>query len=102
MMQFKKTIHEDGKVTNHCVRTTHSEQNAICQAAKLGVSLNGATLYCFAFPCYVCAKLIITSGIKRVVVAKDYHASKDSKDIFEEVGIEFEILNKEVQKYENM
>ena len=100
--QFKKTIHEDGKITNHCVRTTHAEQNAICQAAKLGISLNGSTLYNFMFPCYTCAKLIITAGIKRVVVMKDYHASEDSKNIFKEAGVEFEILNKEVQQYENM
>ena len=33
--QFKQTTHEDGTVTNHCVRTIHAEQNAICQAAKL-------------------------------------------------------------------
>ena len=100
--QFKKTIHEDGKITNHCVRTTHAEQNAICQAAKLGISLDGSTLYNFMFPCYTCAKLIITAGIKRVVIVKDYHASEDSKNIFKEAGVEFEILNKEVQQYENM
>jgi len=42
--QFKKTIHEDGSITTHCVRTVHAEQNAICQAAKIGVSIDGATL----------------------------------------------------------
>lgn len=100
--QFKKTIHEDGSVTNHCVRTTHSEQNAICQAAKLGISINGATLYCFMTPCFVCAKLITTVGIKRVVALKDYHASEDSKNLFNEAGVEFELLNKETQCYKNM
>jgi dCMP deaminase len=100
--QFKKTIHEDGEVTNHCVRTTHSEQNAICQAAKLGIPLEGATLYGFMAPCYTCAKLIITAGIKRVVSVKDYHASSDSKAIFDKAGVKFEVLNSEVQEYENM
>lgn len=38
--QFKQMTHEDGSVTNHCVRTVHAEQNAICQAAKLGVSVD--------------------------------------------------------------
>lgn len=42
---FKKTIHEDGSVTNHCVRTVHAEQNAITQAARLGIALEGGTLY---------------------------------------------------------
>lgn len=37
--QFKQMTHEDGSVTNHCVRTVHAEQNAICQAAKLGIAL---------------------------------------------------------------
>jgi dCMP deaminase len=100
--QFKGMAHEDGTITNHCVRTAHAEQNAICQAAKLGIPLEGATLYCFMAPCYTCAKLIITSGIKRVVASKDYHASKDSKDLFAEAGIKFELLNKEVQQYDKM
>jgi len=100
--EFKGKVHEDGKITNHCVRTTHAEQNAICQAAKLGVSINGATLYGFMFPCYTCAKLIISSGIKRVVSVRDYHASGDSKRIFGEAGVEFELLNEEVVKYDKM
>ena len=45
----------------------HAEQNAIIQAAKLGVSVEGATLYCTHQPCVICAKMIINSGIKRVV-----------------------------------
>lgn len=45
----------------------HAEQNAIIQAAKLGVSIDGATLYCTHQPCSVCAKMIINAGIRRVV-----------------------------------
>ena len=44
----------------------HAEQNAIIQAAKLGVSIDGATLYCTHQPCSVCAKMIINAGIRRV------------------------------------
>ena len=44
----------------------HAEQNAIVQAAKLGVSIDGATLYCTHQPCSMCCKMIINSGIKRV------------------------------------
>lgn len=100
--EFKGKVHEDGKITNHCVRTTHAEQNAICQAAKMGISIDGATLYNFMFPCYTCAKLIISSGIKRVVILKDYHASKDSKRIFDEAGVKYELLDEEVVKYDKM
>lgn len=100
--QFKSVIHEDGSKTNHCIRTIHAEQNAICQAAKLGIPLNGSTIYCFMSPCYTCAKLIIASGIKKVIALKDYHASADSKRIFKEAGIDFELLNDKVQQYDNM
>jgi deoxycytidylate deaminase len=44
--QFKKMINEDGSISEHCVRTVHAEQNAICQAAKRGIAIDGATLYC--------------------------------------------------------
>ena len=99
--QMKTTVHEDGKKSQHCVRTTHAEQNAICQAAKLGVSIDGATLYCQMTPCFTCAKMIINAGIKRVVCEKKYHAGKDSEELFKKAGIELEILNDEVQKYLN-
>ena len=49
-------------------RSIHAEQNAIIQAAKLGVSIEGATLYCTHQPCSICAKMIINSGISTVVV----------------------------------
>jgi len=97
--QMKSMIHEDGKVTNHCVRTAHAEQNAICQAAKLGISINGATLYCKMTPCPTCAKMIINTGIKRVVCEKRYHASDE--DLFKQAGIPVDVLNDEVEKYEN-
>ena len=50
----------------------HAEQNAICQASKLGVSLEGATLYCTHQPCSICTKLIINSGIKKVIYKEGY------------------------------
>ena len=70
--EMKKVVHDDGSVTKHCVRTTHAEQNAICQAAKLGVNIDCATLYCSMTPCYVCAKMLINAGIVRVVCAEEY------------------------------
>lgn len=67
---------------DHCVRTTHAEANAIAQAARHGVSVDGATMYCTHAPCYTCAKLIINSGVIQVKALGDYHASQRSKDLF--------------------
>ena len=100
--QFKKMIHEDGSVTQHCVRTVHAEQNAICQAAKNGISIEGATLYCRMTPCRTCAMLIINCGIKRVVCQRKYHDSADSLSMFAQAGVEIVHLLDEVQQYERM
>lgn len=97
---FKKTIHEDGSITNHCVRTVHAEQNAICQAARRGVSLNGSTLYCRMTPCRVCAMLIINCGIKRVVCEKKYHAGIESEEMFKQSGIELMFFEDVILKYD--
>ena len=50
----------------------HAEQNAIIQAARLGVSIAGATLYCTHQPCVLCAKMIVNAGIVRVVYRQGY------------------------------
>ena len=98
--QMKQMIHEDGSVTQHCVRTVHAEQNAICQAAKNGISIEGATLYCRMTPCRTCAMLIINCGIKRVVCQRKYHDSADSLSMFAQAGVEIVHLVDEVQLYE--
>lgn len=95
--EMHTVIHEDGSSSRHCIRTTHAEQNAIAQAARLGISINGASIYVKMTPCYTCAKMIINSGIKRVVCANDYHAGARSKEIFKEAGIDFVLIsNKEL------
>lgn len=98
--QMKKMIHEDDSVTQHCVRTVHAEQNAICQAAKLGISLQGSTLYCRMTPCRTCAMLIINCGIVRVVCEKKYHAGAESEEMFKTAGVKLEYVNNEVLKYD--
>jgi len=60
-----------GKNAELC-RGTHAEQNAITQAAKFGINIEGATLYCNTFPCVICTKMILNSGIVRVVYDCDY------------------------------
>ncbi|MEI7452434.1 MAG: cytidine/deoxycytidylate deaminase family protein [Candidatus Falkowbacteria bacterium] len=99
--EMHTVVHSDGSESNHCIRTTHAEQNAICQAARFGISLEGATLYCKMTPCYVCAKMIINAGIKRVVCAQDYHAGARSKEIFIEAGVEFDLISDEMVTYKN-
>lgn len=99
--QMKKVTHGDGSESNHCVRTTHAEQNAIVQAAKHGISIDGATLYCKMTPCAVCGKLIITSGITRVVCEKRYHAGGESEEMFRKVGIELDYIDEEIEQYDN-
>jgi len=96
---FKKVIHEDGSVTQHCVRTVHAEQNAITQAARRGIALEGGTLYCRMTPCRTCAMLIINCGIERVVCERKYHNGHESEAMFKEVGIELKYVNDEVQQY---
>jgi dCMP deaminase len=99
--QMKKVLHEDGHTTMHCVRTVHAEQNAICQAARLGISIEGATLYCRMTPCRVCAMLIINCGIERVVCEKKYHAGLESELMFSQAGVSIEYFTDEVMKYSN-
>lgn len=67
----------------------HAEQNAIIQAAKLGVSVDGATLYCTHQPCSICAKMIINSGITRVVFDQGY-PDEFSLKMFAEAGVTIE------------
>lgn len=99
--EMSKVFNDDGSTSEHCVRTVHAEQNAIAQAAKLGVSIDGATLYCHMTPCYICSKIMINAGIKKVVANKDYHRGGRTKEVFKECGIAFEILNNEVEDYKD-
>lgn len=90
---------EDGSKSQHCIRTTHAEQNAICQAARFGNAIDGGTIYTKMAPCYTCAKMIINAGIKKVVCNQDYQASARSKEIFKEAGVEFILLDNTIMKY---
>ena len=65
----------------------HAEQNAIIQAAKLGTSVQDATIYVTHQPCSICTKMIINSGIKRVVFKEGY-PDDFSIELFKEAGVE--------------
>jgi len=64
----------------------HAEQNAIVQAAKLGVAIQGATLYCTHQPCSMCAKMIVNAGICRVVYSTGY-PDEFSMELLREAGV---------------
>ena len=96
---YQKRLNLDGTISEHCIRTIHAEQNAICQAARRGVSIEGATLYCKLEPCPVCAKMLVNSGIKRVVCQKRYHAADESRRVFEKCGMRLDVIEDVVMTY---
>ena|SRR3989338_1758957 len=100
--QIKKVTHEDGSESQHCLRTNHAEINALCQAARYGIAIQGATLYCKLAPCPTCAKALINAGISRVVAEKRYHQDKESVELFRQAAIQFWVIHDEVEKYEKM
>jgi len=70
----------------------HAEQNAIIQAARLGIILDGATLYCTHQPCVICAKMIINAGIKRIVYKQGY-PDEFSVQLLSEAGVKVEVYD---------
>lgn len=67
----------------------HAEQNALIQAARYGISIEGSTLYCTHQPCVICAKMIINAGIRRVVYKEGY-PDEFSLQLFAEAGTDIE------------
>ena len=73
--------------SNHCVRTVHAEANAICQAAKNGVSIDGADIYTTASPCWNCFQLIANAGLRRVFYGEFYRDTR-SVELASDLAIE--------------
>lgn len=84
---FENVCEDENGVTKPYV--LHAEANAITKIARSGNSANGATLYVTASPCLECSKLIIQSGIKRVVYCDDYRL-EDGINLLKRAGIEVE------------
>ena len=72
-------------------RALHAEQNAIIQAACMGNSIEGATIYITHQPCVICSKMLINSGIKRIVVKEGY-PDKMAEEILAEAGLKSVML----------
>lgn len=71
----------------HCIRSLHAEQNALLQAAKIGVPCEDASIYVTCQPCNSCAKMIINAGIRRVIYEGDY-PDEFSKELFRDARLE--------------
>lgn len=84
---FENICEDENGVTKPYV--LHAEANAITKIARSGNSANGATLYVTASPCLECSKLIIQSGIKRVVYCDDYRL-EDGINLLKRASIEVE------------
>lgn len=82
---------EDG----HCVRTVHAEANAIVQAARNGMRIDGASIYVTASPCWGCFRLIANAGIVKVVFGEFYRDQKIF-DVSQKLGIELVDFSKVV------
>jgi dCMP deaminase len=98
---MKTITHEDGRQSQHCTRTLHAEENAILQAAKDGVRIEGSIIYCKMVPCYNCAMRIVRVGIKRVVAQKRYHSDGQSMKLFEGAGVEIMVVENATEEYKN-
>ncbi|MBK7977084.1 MAG: dCMP deaminase family protein [Deltaproteobacteria bacterium] len=73
--------------SGHCVATIHAEANAIIQAARNGVGIEGATFYTTASPCWNCFKLIANAGVKRICFAEFYRDERIF-EVAKRLGIE--------------
>ncbi|GAB6975718.1 deoxycytidylate deaminase [Prevotella falsenii] len=89
---FENICEDENNITKPYV--LHAEANAITKLARSGNNSDGSTLYVTAAPCIECAKLIIQSGIKRVVYGEKYRLT-EGIDLLERAKIEVEYLNLE-------
>lgn len=87
---FENICEDDSNTTKPYV--LHAEANAISKIARSGNSSDGATLYVTASPCLECSKLIIQSGIKRVVYSEKYRI-EDGIELLKRAGISVEFLD---------
>ena len=77
---------------NHEQATVHAEQNAICDCAKRGVSCEGATAYITHYPCIICTRLLLASGIKDIKYLENYKNDELVKFFTDELNVKVEKL----------
>ena len=76
----------------HEQATVHAEQNAVSDAARRGISLDGATVYITHYPCINCAKILAAAGISRVKYHRDYKNDELVKELLQEAGVSIQKL----------
>jgi len=72
--------------SGHCVRTVHAEANAIAQAARNGVRVEGSEIYITASPCWSCFRLLANSGVRRIYYGEFYRDTR-SIEVATQLGI---------------
>ena len=96
---MRRVVDDDDNISQHCVRTIHAEANALVQAAKFGISVDGATMYAKFEPCYACAMIIVGAGIKRVVARKKYHAADEARKLFKNARVDLDVVEDSLMEY---
>lgn len=89
---LREKLHVPSGQRHELCRALHAEQNAIIQAATLGQSIEGGSIYITNSPCSICAKMIINAGLSRIVV-RDGYPDDMAREILDEAGIEIEYLS---------
>ena len=83
---LREQLHIPSGERHELCRGLHAEQNAIVQAARHGINIDGATLYCTTMPCIICTKMIINAGIRAIVYGEGY-ADELAREMINESGI---------------
>ena len=78
---------------DHCVRTVHAEANAVAQAARNGVRIDGGEIYVTASPCFNCFKLLVNAGVRRICYGEFYRDERIG-DFARELGVELVYLTR--------
>ncbi|USS91776.1 deoxycytidylate deaminase [Fructobacillus americanaquae] len=77
----------DYVVDGHCIRAVHAEQNALMQAASMGIAVEGSEVYVTDVPCVQCTKLLLQAGIKKINFMRDYHNDEFAESLLEEKNV---------------
>jgi dCMP deaminase len=85
---FKRNSGISGADKYDGCRSVHAEANAIAQAAKRGISIEGAEIFVTLYPCYVCTKLLVQAGIKKVYYEYEYKSENSKRDKLWEEALE--------------
>jgi len=81
------TPHQSRVRDGHEQATVHAEQNAIADAARRGISVEGCVTYVTHYPCINCAKIIAAAGIRTIKFHQDYRNDEMMRDILVEAGV---------------